>query len=96
MVLFVFSALSTPVLVGRYVVTQLLGAALLLGAASEFLTGLLASRRLGRGAVTAVLIVIVLGASFEACACPPLDGGCRDSYRSLADALTSQAEWVTS
>lgn len=90
--LFVVSDLSTPVLVSRYVVTQLLGAALLLGAGSQFLAEIISSRRLARAFVAAALIVVVLGASSEGLRVTlrsTVVGG--DNYLALTTALPSQA-----
>jgi hypothetical protein len=91
-VLFVVSDVTTPVLVGRYVVSQLLGAALLLGAGGQLLAGVVSSRRRVQAAVAAVLVVAVLGVSFadlHATLRSTVDAG--DNYPALVKALTRQA-----
>jgi len=91
-VLFVVSAFTTPVLVGRYVVSELLGAALLLGAGGQLLAGAMSARQLTRGFVAAVVITVMIGASFDGLGATlrsTVDGG--DDYTAVANALTAQA-----
>jgi len=90
-VLFVVSDLSAPVLVGRYVVSQLLGAALLLGAGGQYLSGVVSSRTRVRAIVAAIVIVVMIGASFAGLRVTlrsPVTAG--DDYPALARALTAQ------
>ncbi len=91
-VLFAVSAFTTPVLVGRYVVSELLGAALLLGAGGQLLAGVISARKLTRGLVAAVVITVMMGSSVDGLGATlrsTADGG--DDYPAVANALTAQA-----
>lgn len=91
-VLFVVSAFTTPVLVGRYVVSELLGAALLLGACGQLLAGAISARRLSRWVIAAIAITVVIGASVDGLGATlrsTVVGG--DDYPAVANVLTAQA-----
>ena len=91
-VLFLVSDLFTPVLVGRYVVSQLLGAALLLGAGGQFLSEVISSRHLARGLAAGMVIVVIVGASFAGLRVTLRSTvAAGDNYPALVRELTAQA-----